>query len=82
MSRPDARGGRGRPDKRNGRGSDRRENRGGENRSGDRSGPAPKRDLGQQVEGRQAVRALLHLGATGATVLVDGREQVVPIDQL
>lgn len=62
MSRPDARGGRGRPDKRNGRGSDRRENRGGENRGGDRSGPAPKRDLGQQVEGRQAVRALLTAG--------------------
>lgn len=67
MSRPDPRGGRGRPDKRSGRGSDRRDTRGGESRGGDtrggdRSGPAPKRDLGQQVEGRQAVRALLTAG--------------------
>ncbi len=76
MSKPDARGGRGRSDKRGGRGNDRRDhrsgdsrggdNRGGESRGGegrgDRSGPAPKRDLGQQVEGRQAVRALLTAG--------------------
>jgi 23S rRNA (guanosine2251-2'-O)-methyltransferase len=66
MSRPDARGGRGRPDKRGGRSNERRDQRGGDNRGndsrGDRSGPAPKRDLGQQVEGRQAVRALLTAG--------------------
>jgi len=68
MSRSDARGGRGRSDKRSGRGDDRRGDRGdsrGRDRGdgrGDRSGPAPKRDLGQQVEGRQAVRALLTAG--------------------
>jgi 23S rRNA (guanosine2251-2'-O)-methyltransferase len=60
MSRSDARGGRGRSDKRSGRGDDRRGDRG--DSRGDRSGPAPKRDLGQQVEGRQAVRALLTAG--------------------
>ncbi len=44
--------------------------------------------LGRYIEARskaaagEAVRALLHLGATSATVLVDGRERSVPIDRL
>jgi Cu+-exporting ATPase len=44
--------------------------------------------LGRYIEARskaaagEAVRALLHLGATSATVLVDGRECSVPIDRL
>ncbi len=44
--------------------------------------------LGRYIEARskivagEAVRALLHLGATSATVLVDGRERSVPIEQL
>ncbi len=44
--------------------------------------------LGRYIEARskaaagEAVRALLHLGATEATVLVDGRERSVPIDRL
>jgi Cu+-exporting ATPase len=44
--------------------------------------------LGRYIEARskaaagEAVRALLHLGAAEATVLVDGRERLVPIDLL
>lgn len=44
--------------------------------------------LGRYIEARskaaagEAVRALLHLGATQATLLVDGRERLVPIEQL
>lgn len=44
--------------------------------------------LGRYIEARskaaagEAVRALLHLGATEATRLVDGREERVPIEQL
>ncbi len=44
--------------------------------------------LGRYIEARskdaagEAVRALLHLGATEATLLVDGRETQVPIDRL
>ena len=44
--------------------------------------------LGRYIEARskaaagEAVRALLHLGATEVTLLVDGRERLVPIDQL
>jgi 23S rRNA (guanosine2251-2'-O)-methyltransferase len=59
MSRPPdhGRGGRGRSDR--GRGADRKS---ADRKSADRKGPAPKRDLGQQVEGRQAVRALLTAG--------------------
>ena len=44
--------------------------------------------LGRYIEARskaaagEAVRSLLHLGATEATLLVDGREVRVPIDQL
>jgi Cu+-exporting ATPase len=44
--------------------------------------------LGRFIEARskvaagEAVRALLHLGATQATRLVGGREELVPIDQL
>jgi 23S rRNA (guanosine2251-2'-O)-methyltransferase len=64
--RPDhGKGGRGRPDR-----GDRRDRSSAEGRGrpadrakgGERKGPAPKRDLGQQVEGRQAVRALLTAG--------------------
>ncbi|HEY3337714.1 MAG TPA: heavy metal translocating P-type ATPase [Propionicimonas sp.] len=44
--------------------------------------------LGRYIEARskaaagEAVRALLHLGVTSATLLVDGTERGVPIDQL
>jgi Cu+-exporting ATPase len=44
--------------------------------------------LGRYIEAKsklaagEAVRALLHLGAIDATLLVDGREQQVPIDRL
>ena len=44
--------------------------------------------LGRYIEARsksaagEAVRALLHLGATGATLLVDGQERVVAIEEL
>jgi Cu+-exporting ATPase len=44
--------------------------------------------LGRFIEAKsklaagEAVRALLHLGASEATVLVDGKERQVPIDQL
>jgi len=44
--------------------------------------------LGRYIEARskdaagEAVRSLLHLGATGATLLEDGRERVVPIEEL
>ena len=44
--------------------------------------------LGRYIEARsksaagEAVRALLHLGATGATLLVDDTERIVPIEQL
>jgi 23S rRNA (guanosine2251-2'-O)-methyltransferase len=61
--------GRGRPDNRGGREDRRDDRRGGSDRGrgDDRTdtrakGAAPKRDLGQQVEGRQAVRALLTAG--------------------
>ena len=63
MSRPPQRGGkpRGGQGGRGDRGD--RGDRGERSDRGDRGkGPAPKRDLGQQVEGRQAVRALLTAG--------------------
>jgi 23S rRNA (guanosine2251-2'-O)-methyltransferase len=69
--RPDhGKGGRGRPERGDRRGDRRADHGGGEGRGraadrskgGERKGPAPKRDVGQQVEGRQAVRALLTAG--------------------